>query len=313
MKELANKFIAFLISLVLISLIVFFVFQILPGDPALIILGADADVNQLEALRESLGLNQPLSVRYLDWVKGAVSGDLGISIKYNRPVAELIRDSLPVTITMGVMALTMSVALGLFLGTIISKYSHTIWGQLLSAATQIGLAIPTFWMGIMLMLIFSVTFKLFPTTNYINYQEDFFGFAKGLFLPSLALAMGNSAIIIRFFKNSVNDNMNQDYVRTALSRGCNDNRVLFTHVFRNALLPIITIIGMIAAETLSGSMIVENIFGLAGLGQLIVRAIATRDLPLIQSTCLLVAVVVVSVNFIVDALYKFADPRLRIQ
>ena len=312
MKTLANKLIAFLVSLVLISVIVFFVFQILPGDPALIILGADADVNQIEALRESMGLNLPISTRYFNWVKGALSGDFGMSIRYNRPVLQLIAGGLPVTITMGVMALFMSIAIGLSFGTIISKYSHTWGGQLLSALTQIGLAIPTFWLGLMLMLVFSVMFKLFPTMNHIHYSEDFFGFVKGLFLPSLAVAMGNSSIIIRFFKNSVNDNMNRDYVRTALSRGCNSNRVLFTHVFRNALLPIITIIGMIAAETLSGSMIVENIFGLTGLGSLIITAISTRDLPLIQATCLLVAVVVVSVNFIVDALYKFADPRLRV-
>jgi len=313
MKELADKFIAFLVSLVLISVIVFFVFQILPGDPALIILGADADINQLEALRESMGLNLPLSVRYFNWVKGALTGDLGISVRYNMPVSELISNSLPITLTMGGMALVMSVAIGLVLGTLISKLGDTVWGQLLSALTQVGLAIPTFWLGIMLMLVFSVTFKLFPTTGYISYQDDFLGFAKGLFLPALALAIGNSAIIIRFFKNSVNDNMSLDYVRTALSRGCNGNRVLFTHVFRNALLPVITIIGMIAAETLSGSMIVENIFSLPGLGQLIIAAISTRDLPLVQASCLFVAFVVVSVNFIVDALYKFADPRLRVQ
>ena len=313
MKILANKLIAFLVSLVLISLIVFFVFQILPGDPALIILGADADINQLEALRESMGLNLPLSTRYFNWVKGALTGDLGISIRYNMPVADLIKSRLPVTLTMGVMALIMSIAIGLSLGTIISKYEHTICGQLLSAFTQVGLAIPTFWMGLMLMLVFSVILKLFPTVGYINYHDDFFGFVRGLFLPSLALAMGNSAIIIRFFKSSVSDNMSQDYVRTALSRGCNDNRVLFTHVFRNALLPIITITGMIAAETLSGSMIVENVFSLPGLGQLIITSISTRDMPLVQASCLFVAVVVVSVNFIVDALYKFADPRLRVQ
>jgi len=313
MKTFANKFIAFLASLMLISVIVFFVFQILPGDPALIILGADADINQLEALRESMGLNLSVSARYFNWVSGALTGDLGISIRYNMPVSELILNRLPVTLTMGITALLMSVAIGLILGTLISKYKDTFGGQLLSAFTQIGLAIPTFWMGLMLMLVFSVMLKIFPTAGYINYQDDFVGFVKGLFLPALALAMGNSATIIRFFKNSVSENMNQDYVRTALSRGCNDKRVLFIHVFRNALLPIITISGMIAAETLSGSIIVENVFSLPGIGQLITTAISTRDLPLVQSACLFVAFVVVSVNFIVDSLYKFADPRLRVK
>ncbi|MDL2248476.1 ABC transporter permease [Tyzzerella sp. OttesenSCG-928-J15] len=311
MKTFFSKLAAFISSLIIISLIVFFVFQILPGDPALIILGADADPNQLEALRESLGLNLPLAERYINWVKGALTGDFGTSIRYNIPVSQLIMSRLPVTAALGLMAIAMSIIIGLFFGIVISKYRNSPFGHILSLLTQLGLAIPTFWLGIMLMLIFSVILNIFPSGRYISIENDFWGFWKSLFLPALALAIGNGVVIVRFLKSSVESNMEKDYVRTAKSRGSSNNRILFVHVLRNACLPVITIIGMIAAETLSGSIIVENVFSLPGLGQLIVTSIATRDLPLVQATCLYIAFIVVSINFIVDGIYKIADPRLR--
>lgn len=311
MRYFLNKFIVLITTLILISLTVFFVFQILPGDPALIILGADADPKQIQLLSEKMGFDLPYYERYFNWVRGALQGDFGNSIRFNTPVLELMKARIPVTVQIGIFSVLLSVFIGIPLGILIGRYSDTGFGRFLSAVAQLGLAIPTFWLGLILILIFSITFSFFPSGQYVPIQHGFFLWAKSIFLPALSLAIGNISIIVRFLKNSIMENMTEDYVRTARSRGQKEGSILISHVLRNALLPVITILGMIIAETLSGTIIIENVFSLPGIGQLTVMAIEARDLPLVQALSLYIAAVVVIVNFGVDVLYRMIDPRMR--
>lgn len=312
MKLFLKKVISFIATLFIVSLMIFLIFNVLPGNPAQAILGVDADEQQIKLLEEELGLDQPLPLRYLDWVTGIVKGDLGDSYKYKQPVGTIIEDRLPISFSLAAFSLILTVIIGIPLGILIARRDGKWSSAILSIITQLGISTPAFWLGFILILVFAVKLGIFPTYGFVPWSEDFFGAAQSMFLPALAIAIGNIAIVIRYLKNSILDQTKQDYVRTAKVKGLGANEIMYGHVLRNALLPVLTIIGLITADTLGGSIIIEKVFALPGLGSLLVTSIESRDFPLIQSLILILSLIIIFANFIVDILYRVIDPRIRV-
>ena len=306
-----KKFYSLCLTLFLISIVTFGVFQILPGDPAAIILGPDADPLQLEAMRQSLHLDTPILTRYIDWVVNALKGDLGISLRFHMPVGELLLSRIPVTASLALITLFLTLLIGLPLGLFIVRYEVSL-GKIMSILSQISIAIPSFWMGILLILLFSITLGLLPSGGYVTFTASPIGWLESLFLPGLSISLGTSAILIRYLKASMLDELPKLYVQTARSKGLSEKIVINKHVFKNALIPTITILGMLVIDILGGSIITENVFNLPGLGNLIIAAINSRDLPLIQGLTLYLGMIVAILNFVVDILYSVIDPRIRV-
>ncbi|WP_103107461.1 ABC transporter permease [Brevibacillus reuszeri] len=313
MRFYMTKLATLLSTVLLVSIMTFLVFQILPGDPAEIVLGVDADPHQLAELRKTMGLDRPPTERYASWIADTVTGNFGTSIRYQRSVAEIVAERLPVTLSLSVMSLGLTLIIGLPLGIYIARKDGKFSSTLLSAFTQLGLAVPSFWMAFILILVFSVTFKLFPTYGYVPWNQDPLGAFKLLFLPSLALAIPGIAVIIRYLRNTLLDQLRMDYVRTARSKGLREKSIMYGHILRNSMIPVLTIVGLLIADTLGGSIVVENVFALPGLGNLLITSIGTRDLPLLQTLVLYIAIIVVLINFVVDILYKVIDPRIRLK
>lgn len=306
-----KKFISLITTLLLISIVTFGVFQILPGDPASIILGPDADPLQLEAMRQSLNLDASALTRYIDWIGNAFRGNLGDSIRFHIPVSELLLARIPVTASLALVSLTLTVLIGLPMGLFIVRHDHAS-SKFVSILSQLSIAIPSFWMGIVLVLLFSVTLNIFPSGGYIPFVTHPLKWLQSLFLPGLSIALGAAAVLIRYLSTTMLEELPKHYVQTARSKGLSEGKVLTKHVFKNALIPTITILGILVIDILGGSIITENVFNLPGLGNLIVIAINSRDLPLIQGLVLYLGGIVVIINFIVDILYSIIDPRIRV-
>ncbi len=302
-----------LLTLVLVSLLTFGVFQILPGNPAYIILGVDADPLQIEVLTKSMGLDLPLYQRYINWILGVLKGDLGTSFRYQQPVTQLISQGLAVTGGLAVMTMLLTILIGIPAGIWLAGHSNKAYSVGCSMLSQVSLSVPAFCMGIFLIHIFSVRLKWFPSIGFVHWSEDPIGCIHSLLLPALSLALGSSAVLIRYVKVSITNQQKQDYVRTAYSKGLKKRKVMYGHVVRNSLIPVITILGMLTADILGGSIITENVFSLPGIGRLISVSISSRDLPLLQGLVLYLAVIVVVCNFAVDLIYSVVDPRIRLK
>ncbi|KLU73429.1 MAG: hypothetical protein RHS_0833 [Robinsoniella sp. RHS] len=300
-------------TLFVISLLTFGVFQILPGNPVDVILGVDADPLQAQALEKQLGLDLPLGERYVNWIGDLFRGDLGDSIRYQVPVGDLLKSSLPVTISLTVFSLLITVVTVIPIAIFLAKNNNKKSALFLSFLTQIGVAVPSFWLGILLIMLFAVTLQVLPSGDFIPFSEDPLGCIRSLILPSVAIAIGTSAVVIRYLKNTLLDQMNLDYVRTARSKGATQKRVLYRHVLKNALLPTITILGMTVVDVLGGSIIVENVFNLPGIGHLITSGVGNRDFPLVQGLVFYLAFMVIVINLVVDLLYMAVDPRIRLE
>lgn len=313
MRFYIRKLLTLLSTVLLVSVITFLVFQILPGDPAQIVLGVDADPHQLAELRRTMGLERPAAERYLGWIKDTFTGDLGESLRYHRPVADIVAERIPVTVSLALLSVGLTLLIGVPLGIYIARKDGKLSALLLSMLTQLGLAVPSFWLAFILILLFSVTFRLFPTYGYVPWSVDPLRAFQSLFLPALALAVPGIAVVIRYLRNTLLDQSRMDYVRTARSKGLRENIVMYRHILRNSLIPVLTIVGLLIADTLGGSIVVENVFALPGLGNLLITSIGTRDLPLLQTMVLYIAIIVVCINFIVDILYMVIDPRIRLK
>ena len=307
-----KKLFAMVFTVLLVSLIAFVAFEVIPGNPALSRLGVDAEESQFEALSAELGLDDPLEERLSRWIRGLLTGDLGTSMRYSVPVSDLIFDRIPVTLSLAVMAMMFITIIGIPLGIVSAKYGHRLPGILISMISQIGMVIPSFWSGIILMYIFGIVLRWVSPGGYVPWSEDAVGAFKSLLLPPIAIALPSIASIIRYTRNSVMDQMKSDYVQLALSKGLNMNSVLYKHVLKNSLIPIITVLGMIAANILGGSIVIEQVFTLPGLGRLLINAISTRDLPLVQGMVLYIAFIIVIINFLIDIVYTVIDPRIRL-
>lgn len=308
-----NKLLQAVLTIFLVSLVIFMLFQIIPGDPILSRLGDAADPVLEEALRSQFGLDKPAFTRYMNWVGNVLRGDLGISIRFNRPVAELIMDRLPNTLALAMMAFAIIVLFGLPLGILAARFSKDARGVLFNILTQIGTSVPSFFLAILLLLFFSLRLGWFDVMGYVSYKDNFFLFLKGLFLPAVAIAVASMATLARYTRASVLEQMSMDYVRTARNKGVTQRKILYRHVLRNALIPILTILGILLTSVLSGVIVVEAAFSIPGIGNLLHGGIKNRDLPLVQGISLYISAMVVLVFFIIDILYHIIDPRVDLE
>ncbi|NCD06228.1 MAG: ABC transporter permease [Spirochaetia bacterium] len=313
MRYIIKKLLSALLTLFLASVITFSIFNILPGDPAQVILGIDASDQQLEQLRETMNIDAPPVYRYIEWLNNISKGDFGISYKYQTQVSSLISQSLKVTLQLSFFSLILTVLISIPFGLLLVSLRNKKSFIPLSLLSQFGMSIPSFCIAILLIGIFTVKLRILPSIGYISFSENPLQNIRSLLLPSFSIAIGASSIVVRYLNTSVQQQLKKDYVRTAYSIGLSEKTVLYHHVLRNALIPVITIFGLIIADILGGSIIIENVFSLPGIGKLITSSITSRDLPLIQALVLYLSFLVIVVNFFVDVLYKIIDPRIRIE
>jgi peptide/nickel transport system permease protein len=308
---LLKRFATFVATLMAASVLIFAVQGVLPGNAAEVMLGATATPESVKALSEKLGLDKPATVRYATWIKGYATGDLGTSVSYDTPVAELIRERLAVTAPLALMAMVLTTVIALTLGIYAASRHNKLGDVGVMTASQIGIAIPNFWFAILLILVFSVKLQWFSAGGFPGWEDDPWQAFKALILPALALAVVQAAILTRITRSAVLDVLREDFVRTARAKGLNQKQVLYRHVLRNAFVPVLTVMGLQFANLLTGTVVVENVFSLPGLGRLIFQAIANRDLLVVQNVVMLLAASVIVINFIVDVLYAVIDPRLK--
>lgn len=312
MGYVIRRIVLLAVTLVLVSLITFFVFQIMPGNPARIMLGTEASESEVLHLEKQLGLDEPLLIQYKDWVKGILTADFGQSIKYSQPVSDLIISRLPVTLSLALMSIIMVVVVAIPLGVFMAQRQNKLSDLVFSSVTQLGMAIPSFWFGMLLIMYLGMVFSFFSVSGYVPWSESVQGALGSLLLPAITIALPQIAVKFRYVRNSILEQIGQDYVRTAESRGLGDRLIMFKHVLKNAMIPVLTIFGIILAEVVAGTVIVEQVFGLPGLGSLLVSSINYRDFPLVQGIVIYITLAVVIVNFIIDLLYTLIDPRIRL-
>lgn len=313
MMYLIRRFILLITTIILVSIITFGVFQILPGDPIRTMLGTEADATQIENLRSELGLDRPLYEQYSDWMKGLLTGELGNSIRFSMPVKDLLFDRLPVTISLAGLTLCIVLIVSIPLGMFAARRQNKLSDVSLSTVTQIGMAVPSFWLGMMLILYVGMRFDVFKISGYIPWTESVSGALSTLVLPALTIAIPQIAVNFRYVRTAVLEQMQLDYVRTIRSKGMSEQNVMYKHVLKNSMIPILTVFGLIMAEVVAGTIIVEQVFSLPGVGQLLITAISNRDFPLVQGIVMYITVAVVMINFIVDILYSVLDPRIRLR
>ncbi len=292
--------------LIIVSIIVFSVMHLLPGDPTELILagaeGGTASPERLEELREVMGLNDPLLVQYVNFFTGALRGDLGVSIRFRSPVSEIVIDRFPFTLKLSLAGMVVALIIGLPLGAL-AAIRHRTWLDSVSMALSLlGVSMPIFWLGLLLILVFAINLGWFPTTGT--------GGLRGLVLPAITLGFVSAALISRLTRSSLLEIMQEDYVRTARSKGLTGWAVLVKHAFKNALIPVVTVLGLQFGHMLAGAVVTETVFSRPGLGRLVVNAILWKDFPLVQGTVLFMAVMYVLVNLLVDISYAWLDPRI---
>ena len=312
---LLKRLATFLITLGVASVVVFAVLELLPGNPAEVILGDTATPESIAALQAKLGLDRPAFTRYGHWVGGLLRGETARSIGYDTPTAELIAERLRVTLPLAVMAMASTLVLALTLGVYAASRHNRAGDVGVMALSQLGIAIPNFWFAILLVLLFAVQLQWVSAGGFPGWTEaeggSFVEGAKALLLPALSLAMVQAAILARVTRSAVIDVMREDFVRTARAKGLTRSQTMWRHVLRNAMIPVLTVAGLQFANLITGTIVIENVFVLPGLGRLVFQAIANRDLVLVRDVVMLLAAVVVAVNFVVDVLYAWVDPRLR--
>ena len=300
-----------LLTLLFVSLLVFMVVRVLPGDPALIMLGIEASPDAVAKLRESLGLDRPVPVQYAEWAGRAVLGDLGRSIQYDVPVAGLIVSRLSVTLPLTLMAAALMVAAAIPLG-VFAATRHRRWGDYAAMTlSQLGIAVPGFWAGLLLILLFSVKLGWFQAGGFDGWGQGVGHALKSLLLPAVALGLFQFAVLARTTRSALLEVLREEYVKTARAKGVTEGKVIFRHALRNAMIPILTVAGVQLGQLMAGSIILESVFYLPGLGRLALGAISARDLPVVQGVVLFVASGIVVINAAVDMLYGVLDPRIR--
>jgi peptide/nickel transport system permease protein len=302
---------AFVATLFFVSVLVFVVIRILPGDPALVIMGTEGSPEAAARLRESMGLNRPLVVQYLDWLARAVRGDLGTSIQYDVPVGSLIVSRLPVTVPLMGLAALFMFAVALPLGIYAATRHRRLGDYLTMVVSQVGIAVPSFWAGLLLILLFSVRLGWVQSGGFAGWADGPGPALRSLLLPAVALGFFQAAVLVRATRSAVLDVLREDYVRTARAKGVREALVVVKHTFRNAMIPVVTVAGLQLGQLIAGSIILESVFALPGLGRLALGAITARDLPVVQGVTLFVASSIVAINFAVDLTYALLDPRIR--
>ena len=306
----AKRLASLTLSLIAASIVIFAVIEVIPGDPAAFMLGLNAQPEAINALRDQMGLNDPLVLRYLNWIIGMLSGDFGTSWTYKTPVADLVSDRIWVSLPLAIYALILSTLIAFPAGIIAASRRGGIEDVSIMGATQLGVAIPNFWFAMILVLIFAINLRWFPSGGFSGWDEPMKAI-KSLTLPAIALALPQAAILARVMRSSLLDMLGEDFIRTARAKGLTRRQALWRHAVRNALIPVLTIIGLQFSFLLAGGIIIEQVFFLPGLGRLIFQSISARDLIVVESVVMLLVFVVITVNFAVDLAYAAVDPRLR--
>lgn len=306
-----RRLLSLILTLAAASLVVFVVLEVLPGDPAAIMLGMNAQPDTLAALRAELGLDQPAVARYFTWVGGLLAGDFGASYTYGVPVADLIGERADVSLPLAIIAILLSTALAIPLGVFAASRHNRIGDYGVMGFAQVGVAIPNFWFAILLIMLFAVTLGWLPAGGFAGWDAGPRAALLSLLLPAVALALPQAAILARVTRSSVLEVLREDFIRTARAKGLSRRAALWRHGVRNALIPVVTIMGLQFSFLLAGTIVIENVFYLPGIGRLIFQAIAQRDLIVVEGLVVLLAAVVVVVNFLVDVSYALLDPRLR--
>ncbi|MBP2077151.1 ABC transporter permease [Oceanobacillus polygoni] len=313
MFYIIRRIILLFITVALVSVITFAVFQVLPGDPIRTMLGTEADETQIENMRSELGLDRPLYEQYFTWIKGLFTGDLGNSIRFSMPVSTLLMERLPVTLSVASIALVIVLLVALPLGIFAARRKNKASDVVLSSVTQLGMAIPSFWLGMIFILYIGMNVDFFRINGYVPWTESIQGALSTLLLPALTIAIPQIAVKFRYVRTSILEQVQLDYVRTIRSKGLPEKIVVYKHILKNAMIPILTIFGLITAEIVAGTIIVEQVFALPGIGQLLITSISNRDFPLVQGIVMYITVAVVFINFVVDILYSVVDPRIRLR
>ena len=310
MKYFAKKLTGLIITLLVVSFLVFAAFAIIPGDPALSMLGIEATPERVEALRNEMGLNDPLLVRYGRWLFNFIRGDMGTSYNYSMPVADMIREKIPVTLTLTAISFLLVVAVSIPLGITCARHAGGRLDRIVMVVNQIIMAIPPFFSGILITLVFGLMLKLFVPGGYVSYTTSIGGFIGYLIFPSIAVALPKAAMAVKLLRTSVISEMKKDYVRTAYSRGNRTKAVLYRHVLKNAMIPVITFLGTTLSGMVAGSIIIEQVFNIPGMGRILLTSISNRDYPVVQAIIVYIAFLIIVINFLVDMIYKAIDPRI---
>lgn len=306
-----RRFLGLVATLAATAIVVFVVLEILPGDPAAVMMGVNATPDTIAAVRAEYGLDQPAAVRFMQWIAGLVTGDLGNSYTYKVPISGLIAERVQVTFPLALMAVLLASSIGIPLGMLAAARANTRTDSAVMILSQIGLAVPNFWFGIILVLTFAVTLGWFPSGGFPGWSGGVWPALKSLLLPAVALALPQSAIIARLTRSSVLEALQEDFVRTARAKGLTWRQTMTRHVFRNAMTPVVTILGLQFSVLVAGAIIIENVFSLPGLGRLMFQSIAQHDIIVVKNLVVLFAGLVVAMNFLVDLAYGWIDPRLR--
>jgi peptide/nickel transport system permease protein len=311
LRLIAVRLVALVPMLLALSMASFALVHVIPGDPALVIMGGEGTTQAVEELRHQLGLDRPLHVRYLEWVAKIARGDLGESLYNKTRVSEELLWRMPTTLSLVAMALVFSIAIGVPAGLLSAAFRNSWIDHTARLLTLVSLSLPSFWLGLMMIIFFALWLDLLPIVGYEPITRGVGRALPFLILPSLSLGTYLAALLTRLTRSSMLEVLNQDYVRTARAKGLRDRVVLMRHALRNALIPIVTVIGINVGILLGGSAVIETVFVLPGVGQLVVRSLYNRDLPVIQGLILYVAVIYVLINLFIDIVYTYLDPRLR--
>jgi peptide/nickel transport system permease protein len=309
-RYVLGRLTSLIISLIVASIVIFAVIEVIPGDPAAFMLGVNARPDTIAALRAEMGLDQPVAVRYFAWVTGLLQGDFGRSWTYKTPVADLIADRVWVSLPLAIYALLLSTIIAFPAGIYAASRRGGAGDITIMGATQLGVAIPNFWFAMILVLIFAINLRWFSAGGFPGWDNPLLAI-KSLTLPAIALALPQAAILARVMRSSLLDMLGEDFIRTARAKGLTRRQALWKHAVRNALIPVLTIIGLQFSFLLAGGIIIEQVFFLPGLGRLIFQSISARDLIVVESVVMLLVFVVILVNFLVDLAYAVVDPRLR--
>ena len=301
------------VTLCVISMIVFTGVRMIPGDPARVMAGTEADAAGLEEIREKYGLRDPIPVQYLRWARLAVRGDLGESIRTREPVVKTVAKKLPITIELACLSLLIAIAIAIPAGVFSALRRNTAWDLLANGVSLCGLSIPSFWLGIMLILLLSVRLGWLPASGFVPWWENPAANLARMVMPAFVLGSGLAAVLMRQTRNSMIEVMTADYIRTAYGKGLAERAVVFRHAIRNGLIPVVTILGLQMGALMGGAVVTEQIFVVPGFGRLIVEAVFTRDYPLVQGVVLITATAYVGINLLVDLSYSALNPRIRVR
>lgn len=312
MNFIVRRLVLALITMFLVSVFCFLAFTVIRGDPASFLAGIDSTPEQMQALREEMGLNRNVFIRYIEWLSGFLKGDPGNSLRFRgESISAMINERLPVTFTLALLSLFFILLISVPLSLLTVKKEGNLIDRLVNFLSAAGISMPGFFLGMLFIWIFGFTANLFVPGLYIGYKENFWGFIGCLIFPALAIAIPNAAIMIKFLRGSLFHELQSEYVRTAKSKGAGRLYILRRHVLKNAMIPAVTMFGMIIAEVFSGSIIIEQVFSIPGIGRLLIAAIGSRDYPLIQALLVYIAFIVVLANTLSDIIIMVADPRIR--